>query len=117
MFSTKRFRNLIGPREDRNPNARLFASSGSDALRTSIAKACKAAGVPLFSPHDLRHWRTSLLHLRGMPWARIGEQVGQRNLAVTANTYSHLLIDEAEVDYADLLSGVIRGPLFKNLRT
>jgi hypothetical protein len=34
------------------------------------------AGIPLFSPHDLRHRRISLLHLRGMPWARIGEQVG-----------------------------------------
>ena len=64
--------------------------SGADA-RTSIAKACKAAAVPLFSPHDLRHRRISLLHLRGVPWARIGEFVGQRNLAVTANTYSHVL--------------------------
>jgi hypothetical protein len=26
--------------------------------------------APLFSPHDLRHRRISLLHLRGMPWAR-----------------------------------------------
>jgi integrase len=93
----------IGPRDDRDPNARLFAASGSDAIRTAIAKACKAAGVPTFSPHDLRHRRISLLHLRGVPWARIGEHVGQRNLAVTANTYSHVLIDEAEVDYLELL--------------
>ena len=28
--------------------------------------------------HDLRHGRISLLHLRGVPWARIGEFVGQR---------------------------------------
>jgi hypothetical protein len=35
-----------------------------------------------------------LLHLRGMPWARIGEQVGQRDLSVTANTYSHVILDE-----------------------
>jgi integrase len=94
----------LGPREDRDPEARLFASSGADALRTSIAMVCKAAGVPLFSPHDLRHRRISLLHLRGVPWARIGEQVGQRNLAVTANTYTHVLADETELDYADLLA-------------
>jgi integrase len=93
----------LGPHEDRDLAARLFAGSGADALRTSIAKACKAAGVPLFSPHDLRHRRISLLHLRGMPWARIGEFVGQRNLAVTANTYTHVLLDEAELDYAELL--------------
>jgi integrase len=90
-------------RRFRDPEARLFAESGADALRTAIAKACKAAGIPLFSPHDLRHRRISLLHLRGVPWARIGEFVGQRNLAVTANTYSHVLIDEAEADYAGLL--------------
>jgi hypothetical protein len=37
------------------------------------------------------------------PRARIGEFVGQRNLAVTANTYSHVLPDEVELDYAVLL--------------
>ncbi len=94
----------LGPREDRDPGRRLFAGSGADALRTSIAKACRAAAIPLFSPHDLRHRRVSLLHLRGVPWARIGEQVGQRNLAVTANTYSHVLADERELDYAELLA-------------
>jgi integrase len=94
----------IGPREDRDLEARLFASSGADAIRTAIAKACKAAGIPLWSPHDLRHRRISLLHLRGVPWARIGEFVGQRNLAVTANTYTHVLTDEAELNYPRLLA-------------
>jgi integrase len=93
----------LPPREDRDLDARLFASSGADALRTRIAKACKAAGVPLFSPHDLRHRRISLLHLRGVPWARIGEFVGQRNLSVTADTYTHVLVDSRELDYAELL--------------
>jgi integrase len=94
----------LGPREDRKPDARLFAGSGGDALRTAIYKACAAAAVPLFLPHDLRHRRISLLHLRGVPWAVIGAQVGQSNLAVTANIYSHVLTDETEVDYAGLLA-------------
>jgi integrase len=89
-------------RRFRDPEARLFAGSGADALRTAIAKACKAEGIPLWSPHDLRHRRISLLHLRGVPWARIGEFVGQRDLTVTANTYTHVLVDEAELDYAGL---------------
>jgi hypothetical protein len=46
---------------------------------------------------------TWALHLAGVPWARIGEHVGQRNLAVTANTYSRVLTDEAELDYTELL--------------
>jgi integrase len=92
-------------RRFRDPEARLFADSGADAIRTAIAKACLAAGVPDFSPHDLRHRRISLLHLRGTPWARIAEFVGQRKLSVTADTYSHVMLDEAEVDCAALLAG------------
>jgi hypothetical protein len=41
--------------------------------------------------------------LRGVPWARIGAFVGQRNLSVTADTYTHVLSDETELDYARLL--------------
>jgi len=76
------------------------------ALRssTAITRACTAAGIPTFSPHDLRHRRISLLHLGGVPRARIGEHVGQTNLAITANTYSHVLADEAELVYAELLA-------------
>jgi hypothetical protein len=44
-----------------------------DRLRTALTRAATAAGVPVFSPHDLRHRRVSLLHLAGAPWARIGE--------------------------------------------
>jgi integrase len=91
-------------RRFRDPEARLFAESGADALRTSIAKACKAEGIPLWSPHDLRHRRISLLHLRGVPWARIGAFVGQRSLSVTADVYSHVLNDERELDYRTMLS-------------
>jgi integrase len=84
----------LAPREDRDPEARLFAASGADALRTSIAKACRALAIPFFSPHDLRHRRISLLHLSGEPGARIGEFVGQRNLKTTAETYTHVMLDE-----------------------
>ena len=92
------------PREDRVEARHVFQGYGGDRFRTAITRACRAAGVPSFSPHDLRHRRISLLHLSGVPWARIGEQVGQRNLAVTANTYSHVLADEAELDYAEVLA-------------
>ena len=38
--------------------------------------------------------------------AGIGAHVGQRNLAVTANTYSHVLTDEAELTYGKDAPGV-----------
>jgi len=68
------------PRDDRVPERRVFEGVTGDRLRTRLARACTAAGVPLFSPHDLRHRRVSLLHLAGVPWARIGEAVGHDDI-------------------------------------
>ena len=84
--------------------ALVISPDCADALRTSIAKACRALAIPLWSPHDLRHRRISLLHLRGTPWAVIGAFVGQRDLSTTADTYTHVLVDETELDYAELLA-------------
>jgi len=94
----------LPPREDRDPDGRLFTSNGADAIRTSIAKACRAAGVPSWSPHDLRHRRISLLHRQGRTWAEIGAFVGQRSLKVTSDTYTHVLVDGRELDYNALLT-------------
>jgi integrase len=91
-------------RDDRTPDKRVFQGFGGDRFRTALTRACTAAGVPHFSPHDLRHRRVSLLHLAGVPWARIGEQVGHDDLITTARTYTHVLVDETELDYAALLA-------------
>jgi integrase len=95
----------LPPREDRDPAAPLFAGIGADRLRVGIARACKASGVPVFSPHDLRHRRISLLHRQGRTWAEIARFVGQRKLSLTADTYTHVLSDGQELDYSALLSG------------
>ena len=55
------------PQEDRDPADRVFLDTGQARVRTAIARACKAAGVPRFSPHDLRHRRISLWHHQGVP--------------------------------------------------
>jgi integrase len=89
-------------RDDRHPDRRVFEGVTGDRLRTALTRACTGAGVPTFSPHDLRHRRVSLLHLAGMPWARIGEQVGHDDLMTTARTYTHVVADEKELDYARL---------------
>ncbi len=92
------------PRDDRHPDRRVFEQVTSERLRTALARACTAAGVPAFSPHDLRHRRVSLLHLGGMPWARIGELVGHDDLVTTARTYTHVVADERELAYLELLT-------------
>jgi integrase len=85
---------------DRDPEAPLFPGCTADRLRTAIGRACKTAGVPVFSPHDLRHRRISLLHRQGRSWAEIGRLVGQKKLSITADTYTHVLSDGSEVDYS-----------------
>jgi integrase len=92
------------PRDDRVPDRAVFGGFGADRFRTALKRACTAAGVADFSPHDLRHRRVSLLHAQGLTWARIGDVVGHADLATTARTYTHVLVDEAELDYADLVS-------------
>jgi integrase len=91
------------PRDDRVPGRRVFEGITGDRLRTALTRAATAAGVPTFSPHDLRHRRVSLLHLAGVPWARIGEAVGHDDITTTSRVYTHVLADEQEVDYATLL--------------
>jgi integrase len=91
-------------RDDRVPEWQVFKGFGADRFRTALTRACTAAGVPAFSPHDLRHRRVSLLHLGGMPWARIGELVGHDDLVTTARTYTHVVADERELDYAALIA-------------
>ena len=72
-------------------------SDGMDAWHTVVHQSLVGDGE--------REETHRVESVRGhVPWARIGEMVGQRNLAVTAKTYAHVLMDEGEVQYAPLLA-------------
>jgi integrase len=96
----------LPPREDRAPDRPVFPGLTQERLRTAIARACKASGTPTWSPHDLRHRRISLWHRQGETWALIGARVGQRSLSVTADTYTHVLLDDRELDHTRLANGL-----------
>jgi integrase len=91
-------------REDRPRDRPVFPGLTQERLRTAIARACKASGTPTWSPHDLRHRRISLWHRQGETWALIGARVGQRSLSVTADTYTHVLLDDRELEHANLVA-------------
>ena len=93
----------LPPRDDRDSGAPLLPGFTADRLRTAIGRACRAAGVPTFSPHALRHRRISLLHRQGLSWAEIGDAVGQKSKVVTGDTYTHVLIDPREVNRGHVL--------------
>ncbi len=100
----ERIEATLPPREDRDLDAPLFRDVSSDRLRTAIGRACKASGVPVFSPHDLRHRRISLFHRQGRSWAEIARFVGQRKLSLTADVYTHVLVSDAELNYESLVA-------------
>jgi integrase len=90
------------PREDRNLETPVFAGFGIDRFRTAIGRACKAAGVPVFSPHDLRHRRATLWHLQGVPIADAAAWLGHSPSEHLA-TYAHAtLVERDELNYLDL---------------
>jgi integrase len=91
------------PREDRDLEAQVFAGFGADRFRTAIARACKAAGVPVFSPHDLRHRRATLWHLGGVPAAEAAAWLGH-SAPEHLRTYAHAtLSDRSEIDVVNAL--------------
>jgi integrase len=81
-------------REDRVPDWPVFQGLWRRPLPPGATASLHGGRVPSFSPHDLRHRRVTLLHLGGMPWARIGELVGHDDLVTTARTYTHVVADE-----------------------
>ena len=91
------------PREDRDLEAPVFAGFGVDRFRTAISRACKASGVPVFSPHDVSHRRATLWHLQGVPTAEAAAWLGH-SAQEHLETYAHAqLVERAELAYADLL--------------
>jgi integrase len=91
------------PRDDRVPERRVFQGFGGDRFRTAISRACTGAGIPAFSPHDLRHRRISLL-LREEDPVTVSRLVGHARASMSLDVYGHVLLDEAEIEYARVLA-------------
>jgi len=78
------------------------------SLRTVLRTACKRAGVPLISHHDLRHAYATFLHQQGKDIPTISCLMGHANPTVTQNIYIHLFDDQLreaaesfEFDYSE----------------
>lgn len=83
--------------EDRLAGAAVFQGVTDDQLRRAMARACKLAGIPSYSPHDLRHRRITLWHYAGVPLREIQERVGHSWASTTLDTYTHVMpVDELD---------------------
>jgi integrase len=97
----------LAPFEDRRQDGIVFSGLTPDGnvkaavtrAGIAMARACKQAGLPSFSPHDLRHRRISLWHAQGVPWREISGRVGHAKTSMTADTYTHVVVDAKEDEW------------------
>jgi integrase len=83
------------PLEDRTTERRVFLGFNADSAKNVMARACKAAGIPHFHPHDLRHRRLSLWHGQGLPAKQLAERAGHARASMSLDVYSHVMpLDE-----------------------
>ena len=87
----------LPPREDRDLEAPLFPGLTDANLRMAITRACKAGGVPHFSPHGLRRRRGSLHYKRTGSLAEVAELLGDSK-RVASDHYVYALTDHREID-------------------
>ena len=81
--------------EDRLPDRRVFANLSPDVAKNAMARACRTAGIPLYSPHDLRHRRITLWHHQGVPAKELADRAGHSRASMSLDVYSHVMpIDE-----------------------
>jgi integrase len=81
------------PPDDRTPERRVFQGFSPDVAKNVMARACKAAGIPHFHPHDFRHRYASVKLREGIPVTELAAQLGHSKKSLTLDTYSHVLLD------------------------
>ena len=82
------------PFDDRTDGRRLFPGLKEGTMRDSMGRACRSAGIPRYSPHDLRHRRGSLWHASGMPARELAERMGHSKASMSLDVYTHVMAPE-----------------------
>jgi integrase len=64
------------PPDDRTPERKVFQGFSPDVAGNVMWRACQAAGIPHFHPHDLRHRYASVKLREGVPVTDLAAQLG-----------------------------------------
>jgi integrase len=95
----------VWPGNDGKPmNAHSPNQSLTRVLRR--ARLVDQDGVPLVTPHGLRHTAASLMLAASVPLIVVSRQLGHANPNVTAQVYAHLLADSQLDEAAAAFSGL-----------
>lgn len=95
------------PFEDRTAERRVFPGVTANKVGKAMSRACALAGIPVYSPHDLRHRRLSLWHGQGVPAKELAARAGHTRASTTLDVYSHVMPLE-EVDKEALMTLLVR---------
>jgi integrase len=79
------------PLEDRTAERRVFSGFTIPALQGAMSRACKHAGIPSFSPIDLRHRCLTIWHHEGVPARVVSDRAGHSKTSMTHDVYTHVL--------------------------
>lgn len=93
--------NLVFPRDD-------GAHYHPDSVRTLLRRACEAAGVPIVTPHSLRHTGATLAVAQGVPLHAVMRRLGHSNIGLTSSLYAHAS-PEADHAVAEALRRALEG--------
>jgi integrase len=80
------------PPDDRTPERRVFVGFTPDVAKNVMARACTAAKIAHFHPHDLRHRYASVKIGAGVPVTMLAAQLGHSKKSMTLDVYSHVLL-------------------------
>jgi integrase len=63
-----------------------------EVLRVTMSRACQAAGIALYSPHDLRHRYASVQVARGVSLPTLAAHLAHSKKAFTMDVYTHVIL-------------------------
>ena len=74
-------------------------------VQCELRRACKAAGLAVRNPHDLRHTYATILLMAGVSPAYVQKQLGHSSISMTVDIYGHWIPGEGRAGLEAALTG------------
>jgi integrase len=91
---------IVDPARNQNPSP----YSQRD-VQCGLRRACKAAGLEVRNPHDLRHTYATILLMAGVSPAYVQKQLGHSSISMTVDIYGHWIPGEGRAGLEAALTG------------
>jgi len=93
--------------EDPQEQGGPFPLSQRKAQRM-VQRVCKAAGLKVRNPHDLRHTYATIMLMAHQSPAYVQRQLGHSSYSITVDRYCHWISGEGRKDLEGVLQGRVR---------